>query len=428
MPDDDPAILGGDPVSPDDWPERNTVGKEEKQALIEVAESGTLSGFRAASDEEFHGGPQVKGLADDFRDYFDADHAVPFNSLTSGLFAAVAALNVGPGDEVIVPPYTMASTATAAVVNGAVPVFADIDPETHCLDPQSVRGRVTPRTQAVIPVHLFGHPADMDAIMEIADDHDLGVIEDCAQAPAGRYKGELVGTIGDVGGFSLNRHKTIQCGEGGVMITDDADLALRMKLKRNHGEVLVEDFGVTDVINTFGGNTRMTEMAGAVGRAQLRKLDDLTERRVRLARHLDEGLEDVDGITPHTLDHPESKHVYYFYPMRYDAETVGLPRERFVEAVRAEGIHLRQGYVEPLYRLPMFRERAAFKGGFPWSADAYDGEVSYEDGICPNCEAAYEKELLFGKFCRHPLTEEHADQVVRAFEKVVENADRIRAA
>jgi dTDP-4-amino-4,6-dideoxygalactose transaminase len=323
----------------------------------------------------------------------------------------------------------MAASVTCVVAYGGIPVFADIGPESYCLDPRSIEERITPRTRAIVVVHLFGYPADMDAIMAIAERHDLTVIEDCAQAPGARYKGRLVGTIGHIGGFSLNRHKTIQAGEGGMMITEDPDLALRMQLIRNHGEVSVGAMDVEDIANTFGGNTRMTELEAAVAREQLRKLDRLNDARVKLASYLDGRLDDIPGIEPQRVAHPSDRHVYYLYVMHYDENVIGIPRNLFVEAVRAEGIELRHSYVKPIYLEPMFQQKRAFtKGQFPFASEFHDAQVSYDKGICPVTEAAYERELIFGSFVRWPLTEQHMDQIADAFAKVIANRDALLAA
>jgi perosamine synthetase len=423
------ALLGGTPVNSEPWPVSNTIGEEEKKAVMAVLDSGVLSGFRAVPGEDFYGGPQVRGLENEWSAYFGVSHSVSFNSLTSGLFAAVGASCIGPGDEVIVSPYTMAASVTCVVAYGGIPVFADLDPESYCLDPVSIEERITPRTKAIVIVHLFGYPSDMDRIMDIANRYNLTVIEDCAQAPAGQYRGRYVGTIGHIGGFSLNRHKTIQAGEGGMMITEDPELALRMQLIRNHGEVTVEAFGLEDVANTFGGNTRMTEMEAAVAREQLKKLDGLNAARIRLAHHLDRRLTEIPGIEPQRVQHTGDKHVYYLYTMHYDESIVGLPRDLFAEAVRAEGVELREAYVKPIYLEPMFQQKRAFsKGQFPFSSEFHDANVSYDKGICPVTEAAYEHELIFGSFVRWPLTESHMDQVADAFKKVIANRDVLLAA
>lgn len=419
-----PALLGGVPVCATPWPDTNTIGDEEKRAVCEVIDSGVLSGFRGVAGADFLGGPRVRALESAWARFFKVKHAVSFNSLTSGLWAAVGAAGVGPGDEVIVSPFTMQASATCPLPWGGIPVFADIDPETYCLDPRSVEACITPRTRAVVLVHLFGYPAALDEILAIAQRHGLKVIEDCAQAPAARYKGAYVGGVGDIGGFSLNYHKTIHSGEGGVMVTNDDDLALRLQLIRNHGEACVADMGVRPIANTFGGNFRMTELEAAVAGEQLKKLDRLTEIRVSLARYLDSGLSSVPGITPQRLRHSADRHVYYFYAMHYDEAVCGLPIGVFVRAVRAEGIELRSGYCRPIYWEPLFQQQIAFSNGhFPF--DRAERPLSYARGLCPVTERVHERELIFGKFCRWPLTEAHIDQVIAAFTKVLAHRDAL---
>ena len=420
------ALFGGQPINSEPWPVSNAIGEEEKRAVMEVLDSGVLSQFRAAPGEDFLGGPNVRQLEEAWAQYFGVKHAVSFNSLTSGLFAAIGAAGIGPGDEVIVSPYTMTASATCAITYGGIPIFADIDPVTYCMDPVSIEAQISPRTRAIVIVHLFGHPADMNAVMAIANKHGLMVIEDCAQAPAAKYKGRYVGTMGQIGGFSLNYHKTIHSGEGGVMVTDDDDLALRLQLIRNHGEVSTEGLGVTEVANTFGGNTRMTEIEAAIGREQLRKLDWLTDTRSRLATYLNSALAGIPGITPQPIQDLDDRHVYYFYLMDYQAHAAGLPRERFVEAVRAEGVELRQAYLRPIYWEPMYQQKKAFnKGQFPFVSEFHDSVPNYDVGLCPVTEAAFATDLIFGNFCRWPLTEAHVDQVVAAFHKVLEHKEEL---
>ena len=423
------ALLGGPPVCSEPWPPYNPIGEEEKKAVAEVLESGVLSQFRGTAGADFLGGPNVQALEEAWAGHFGTRYAVSFNSLTSGLQACIGAALVEPGDEVIVPPLTMVASATSVIFYGGVPVFADLDPESLCLDPESVRRQITPRTRAIVVVHLFGYPADMDALMEIAAEHDLVVIEDAAQAPAARYKGTYTGTIGDMGGFSLNYHKTIHSGEGGVIVTNDDDYAQRLRLIRNHGEACVEAMGVTELANTFGGNYRMTEIEAAIARCQLAKLEALTRPREELARYLDERLEDIEGLRPQRTVHPGDRHVYYFYPMFYDAEATGIPRSLFAEAVRAEGIELRDWYARPVYWEPMYRQKIAIGSGhFPFRSPYVDREVDYPEGLCPVAEQAYGERLLFGKFCRTPLTERHCDEVVGAIQKVLEGRDQLSEA
>ena len=257
------AINGGTPVRTAPFPRYNTIGSEEKQAVMEVLEDGVLSQFLGTWHPDFYGGPRIQKLEKEWAEYFGVKHAVTVNSATSGLYAAVGAAGVGPGDEVIVSPYTMAASATAALVYGAIPVFADIDPDIYCLSPRSIRERITPSTRAIIVVDIFGHPADMDEIMAIAAEHNLAVIEDNAQGPGALYNGKYAGALAHMGVFSLNYHKTIHTGEGGVIVTDDDELAERLQLIRNHAEVVVRGKGVQNLVNMVGFNYRMTEIEAA---------------------------------------------------------------------------------------------------------------------------------------------------------------------
>ncbi len=393
------ALLGGTPICETPWPVTNTIGPEEKREVLEVLESGVLSGFRAGAGEEFLGGVKIRRLEREWAARFESRHAVSFNSLTSGLIAAIGAIGIGPGDEVILPPLTMSASATSVLFYGGVPVFADIEPDTFGLDPRSVRQRITSRTRAILVVHLFGCPADMEGLLAVARDHRLPLIEDCAQAPGATYRGRGVGTLGDMGGFSLNIHKTIHCGEGGVLITDSDEWAQRLRLIRNHGEVAVEGLGLANWTNIFGGNFRMTELEAAVACAQLKKLDGLTEHQIHLASYLTAGLSEIPGLRLPPPTQEGTQRVYYVYPMRFDRQVWGISRELFLRAVQAEGVPLRADYQRPIYLEPIFRRRCP-------------------QAFCPVAEKLHQEELVFGRFCRWPLSEHHMDRIVAAFRKV----------
>ena len=329
------ALHGGTPVRTKLFPRHNTIGEEEKRAVHEVLERGVLSQFLGTWHKHFYGGPQVRGLEEDWARSVGARHAIAVNSNTSGLIAAVGAAGLGPGDEVIVSPYTMTASALAPLIYGAVPVFADIEPEHFCLDPASVAAAITPRTRAIIVVHIFGQPAAMDEILVLARQHRLTVIEDCAQSPSATLNDRPLGVLGDMGVFSLNYHKHIQTGEGGIVTTNDDRLAERLHLIRNHGEAVVEAKGVTEVQNTFGYNFRMTEIEAAIGREQLKKLPDLIRRRLENVAYLNQRLMGLPGLRTAPL-RAGARHVYYVHPLLFDQETVGVSRSDFITALRAE--------------------------------------------------------------------------------------------
>src|SRR5262245_8466773 len=233
------AFLGGPPVRRIPFAPRQTIGAADKRAVLAVMDSGVLSGFYGSPGAKFLGGPKVREFEARWAEKFRYRHAVAVNSGTSGLMAAVGAIGIGPGDEVICSPYTMSASATCVLFYGGVPVFADIDPETMCLDPLSIAQRITPRTKAILVVHLFGRAAPMNEIVALARRHRLKVIEDAAQAPGALQDGRPVGALGDIGVFSLNYHKHIHTGEGGVIVTDDDELAERSRMIRNHGENVI---------------------------------------------------------------------------------------------------------------------------------------------------------------------------------------------
>lgn len=268
------AIYGGEPVRTQPFPVYHSMGAEEKQAVMDVLDGKVLSAFLGTWSDNFYGGPRVRELEEAWAEYFNVKHAVSVNSATSGLYAAVGAAGINPGDEVIVAPYTMIASATAALVYGGIPVFADIDPDIFCITPDSIRDRITPYTRAIIVVDLFGHPADMDEIMVIARENNLVVIEDAAQAPGAKYHGRNAGTLADIGVFSLNYHKTIHSGEGGIVVTENDEIAERVRLIRNHAEVVVGNKGTQNLVNMVGFNFRMTEIEAAIANEQLKKLED----------------------------------------------------------------------------------------------------------------------------------------------------------
>lgn len=418
------AIEGGTPVRSRPFPAYRTIGEAERRAVLEVLDSGVLSQFVGVDGPDFLGGPRVQALEAAWAETMGARFAVAMNSATSGLYAAVGAGRVGPGDEVIVSPYTMSASAVAAVVYGAIPVFADVDPVTFCLDPESVRSRITAKTRAIIGVDLFGHPAAWHELESIGRAHDLILIEDAAQAPGARLNGKCAGTFGHMGVYSLNYHKTIHCGEGGVVVTDDPDLAERLRLIRNHAEAVVKARRPTDLVNMVGFNYRMTEIEAAIALEQLKKLEDLLAPRIAAADFLTDRLAKLPGISPPKVA-AGVRHGYYVYAITIDPASAGCDRDWLVAALRAEGIPLHPGYVAPLYRQPLYREGIAFgPHGFPLRQA--DGELRrYPDGLCPVTEDLHERRLAYLTLVHAGMTDADLDDVARGFEKVLAHAPRL---
>ena len=416
------AIHGGVPVRTAPFSAYRTIGEEEKRAVAEVLDSGVLSSFLGTWAPDFFGGPRIRKLEQEWADYFGVAHAVSMNSATSGLYAALGAAGIGPGDEVIVSPYTMSASAAGPLIYNAIPVFADINPDTFCLSAETIRAVLTPRTRAVVVVDIFGHPAEMDAIMALAEEHGLVVIEDCAQAPGATLNGRYAGTLGHMGVFSLNYHKHIHSGEGALVVTDDAKYAERLQLIRNHAEVVIQNKGGTpDLTNMLGFNYRMTEIEAAIASEQLKKLDGLLTARIARADQLTAALADVPGIRPPVV-RPGATHAYYLYVMRYDAAEVGASRAEFAAALTAEGVPIAQGYVAPIYLQPLYQQRILFGGtGSPWTDPAYTGDVRYTQGICPIVERMHDEEVIYTNVIHAQTSEQDVADVAAAIAKVVDH-------
>ncbi len=418
------AILGGAPTVADPLPIFNTIGDDEKKAVLDVLDNGLLSGFYGSPGREFLGGPAVRALEDEWCELFECRHAVSVNSATSGLVAAMGAIGIAPGDEVIVPAWTMSATAVAPIAYGGVPVFVDVEDATYCLDPEKVAAAITPETRAIIAVNLFGHPAELIALRALADSKGLYLVEDNAQGPLAREHGRYAGTIGHIGVFSLNVHKHLQCGEGGICTTEDDDLAARLQMIRNHGENVAGVEGEINLANTFGYNLRMTETTAAIARAQIARADSIINGRIEIARALSKGIAGTTGIAiPH--ERKDCDHAFYLWTLRLDAETLGVSRRTMQRALAAEGFPSFEGYVAPLYRLPMFRERQAIgKNGFPFGNSGPD----YAEGLCPVTERLHDTEALVYEVCAWDPTSGQQQQMVDAVHKVVEHRTALRDA
>ncbi len=416
------AILGGSPLITKPFRHYNSVGEKEIQSTIRVLRSGVLSKFVGAPGDDFYGGPMVRDLEEAWRSKIGAKHAVSVNSATSGLFAALGAIGIGPGDEVIVPPYTMSATVMAPLVYGGIPVFADVEPDTFCIDPAAVKAKITSRTKAIIAVNLFGQPAALAELRILADSHNIKLIEDNAQSPLAMEGDKYAGTVGDIGVFSLNYHKHIHTGEGGICVTNDSELCQRLQLIRNHGENLVESLGVSNLTNLIGYNYRMTELCAAVGIHQLEDAEVHIDRRTKVASYLSEAVEQLPGITP-PKTRVNCKHVFYAWACRYDEEVVGVSREVFGKALAAEGFPHSRGYVKPLYLLPIFQKRIGIgREGYPFNLT----QEAYVEGMCPVVEQLHNKELLEFHVCAFDLAADDLDLLSECFRKMFRNIDELR--
>jgi dTDP-4-amino-4,6-dideoxygalactose transaminase len=343
---------------------------------------------------------------------------------------------VEPGEEIIVSPYTMCASATAPLVFNSVPIFADIEDEYFCLDPKSVEERITPRTRAIIVVDIFGLPYDVDAINSLAKKHGLYVIEDAAQAPGATYNGKFAGTLADIGVYSLNYHKHIHCGEGGIVVTDNDELADKVRLIRNHAEAVVEGKGVNDLTNMIGFNFRMPEMEAAITRCQVKKLAKLLEKRLENCRYLERRLAQFPSIILPKVRNSYT-HSYYVHACKFKEDVAGISRDAFIEAVKAElppfklreaeGVKLSCGYVKPLYLQPLFQKKIVYGSkGFPFKFSGHQGSAVYSEGICPVVERMHKKQVFIHEFIQPQMSQEDLDDVVMAFDKVYNNIKELR--
>lgn len=427
------SILGGQQIRKIPFQNRVSMGENEKNAVIEVMNSDILSGFVGAAGIFFDGGKEVKKFENLWKDKYNFKYAISTNSWTTGLQTAVGAIGIEPGDEVICSPFSMSASATCVLFYGGIPLFADIDPDRFSIDPISIESLISPRTKAIIVVHLFGYPADMDSILNLAKKFNLKIIEDCAQAPGVLYKNKPVGTIGDIGGFSLNFHKHIHCGEGGLLVTNDENLSLRSKLIRNHGENATEAYNIEDISNTIGSNYRLTEIQAAIASVQFTKLSNFLEHRKVLGEYLNKRLENINGLKIQKIE-AGSTHSYYMYPILYNENILEIPRNLFLRAVSAElpnpnywdTTPLAEGYVKPLYLNPIYQKKIAIGNkGFPfnWNKNI---NYNYSKGICPVAERLHEKEILLSPLIREGLEISDIKDFADAIEKVLENINDLK--
>jgi len=366
------------------------------------------------------GGSRKKEFEEKFASYQHAKYGVAVTSGTAALEVSLRALGIGCGDEVIVPPYTFMATVTTVFYVNAIPIFADIDPESYTIDPKSVESVISERTKAILPVHISGRPADMDALLSIAKKNNLYILEDACQAWGSEWRGRRVGAIGDIGVFSFQSSKNITSGEGGMIVTNDYDLYVKAWSLHNCGRLLQ---GPWYEHHLPGGNYRMTEFQAAVLLAQLERFDEHTETRMNNARYLNRSLSKIDGIKPLKDDERITRNAYHLYIFRFDPEAFGgISKATFAKALQAEGIPVSVGYSRPLYKEPYFD---CFKK-CPLSCPYYGKSVDYSKVKLPVTERACYVE---GLWLRHYVllgSRDDMDDIVAAFEKVKENVDELK--
>jgi dTDP-4-amino-4,6-dideoxygalactose transaminase len=406
------------------------IGGRERELLLDAFESCSWSGFRAGAsgdvreicatpsstardlhDVRYLGGRYVRLLESLFAARAGTTFAIACNSATSGLVMAFGALDLEPGDEVLVPCMSFHATATAILAFQAVPVFVEVDPYSFCIDPIDAAAKITPRTRAIVAVHLGGVPADMAAIVDLASRHDLKAIEDCAQSLGARIDGVETGAIGDAGIYSLTETKSITCGEGGVVVTNDVRIATKCRLIRNHGEGAADDsWSDEELANVVGMNFRLTELQAAIAVAQFEQLDERNLVRNENAQALIDGLAPFPQFIPQRLA-ANAERACYMPKFRYTGASPS--RDELVRLLAGEGIPAFGGYRRLLHENAIFARRIAFgTGGAPFTA-----ATRYGTGTCPRSEAL-NRELLWFPFVNPPNTIDDMRDAVRAIEKV----------
>ncbi len=400
------AITGGTPVraTPQEqlvWPQHD---QAECDALARVADSG-----------QWQQGPEVAEFEEMFAAYQHAQHAICASNGTVTMEIALRAFGVGAGDEVIIPPLTFCATGLCVLMVGAVPVFADVERHNSNLCPKAFEAAITDRTRAVIPVHIGGTPADMDGIMEVARKHDIKVIEDAAHAHGCEWKGTRVGAIGDIGSFSFQSEKMMVSGDGGIMTTNDDDYAALCKSLRT--------FGYKSPKPLMTSNWRMGEFQAAVLKVQFSRLDDqIAHKMDNLDRFLDR-LKEIDGIT-YEMDERVTRLNGYTVSLIYEAEKFkGLHRDKFLEALKAEGYTMTASYTNPLYKGRLYQEKAF---GASWVVEKLGQKVDYSNVCCPVAEKlAAEERITVGHHYNLMGDKKDIDGLVDAIIKVQQNVEEI---
>ena len=399
---DTPAIAGGKPAKSKPYGKFKRYGDEEMQQLKEALDQGSL--FYAH-------GKKVFALEKAFAQKVQAKHAVASTSCTAAIHAACMGAGISPDDEVIVPPITDMGTVLPVMWQGAVPIFVDLDPRTYNLDPSAVEKAITPKTKAIIPVHLAGNACDMKALKAIADKHKLWMIEDCAQSHGCTYDGKPVGTVGQMGCFSYNEFKHISCGDGGITVTNDEKLAVKLRLATDKGYNRAPNITRRDP--TFmAANYRMTELQGAVALAQLAKLDFIVNSRRSWCERLTKRLANFPGILlPRTQEGCE--HSYWFYMLRAVPDELGASTDEFTSALKAEGLPVAAHYIQrPVYQYPLFTDHSAFEHGeHPYK------RIDYKNVKCPVAEKILETCVILS--INEGYTDQDLEETVKGFERVV---------
>jgi dTDP-4-amino-4,6-dideoxygalactose transaminase len=400
------------------WPQFSEKGKK---AILQPLESGQVNYWTGTRGMEF----EEKWAA-----FHGVQFAISCNSGTSALHTALAAMGIGPGDEVIVPSYTFIASSFCVVQAGAIPVFADVNKNDHCISPKDIEKKITKRTKAIIPVHLYGNICDMDPIMALAKKHKLLVLEDCAQAHGGTYKGRKVGTIGHAGAFSFCQSKSFTTGgEGGAVITDDEEIGWQCRSFRDHGYDVRERMRLLEleaklpyIHNRVGYNYRLTEMQSILGIYELERFENWNlKNRQRNGQILIDELSNVPQIMYLPVHNEKRRNGFFVFPMTLDLKKLNCDIKTFLAALTAEGVPNHPVFWPQCYAERAYREHNGFgaKAKFPFRSKEYTtpASVQYKNVVCEN--AAWHQDRTFITVVHPTLGVSHMKQIARGIKKVI---------
>ncbi len=409
------AILGGTPTRSEPYPDWPVYDERDIAAVTAVIQSRRWGGFP-------YPGPQTAEFARRFAELQGGDASIPAVPMANGtvtMEVALRAVNIGWGDEVIVPAYTFQATAAAPMAAGAIPVIVDIDPDTYCIDPEAVEAAITPRTRAVIPVHLGAQMADMDAILDIAERHDLVVVEDCAHAHGARWNGRGAGTLGHFGSFSLQSSKTLSVGEGGILLCRSPELAERAASIIDCGRAK----DASERNYTLGANYRMTELQAALANVALERFPEQARQREHMAAYMDEALSEIPGVRILKRDPRHTTRSFYRYIFAIDPQVFGVDHRIVCAALDAEGVSCWEGYAA-MHHYDLFQpglSKLAVPSAFPEHFDF--ARMSF-----PEAERACEREAIWLDESIFRAGHQGVDDAVAALSKIQENASELVAA
>jgi len=404
------AIDGGQPVRTKSFPSGKKVGKEELEQLEQVIASGNM----------FHGA-KVKEFREGFAEMYGSKYCVSSTSGTSSIHVGIAMVNPNPGDEIITSPITDIGTVIPIIYQNCIPIFADIETYTWNMDAADLEHKITDKTAAIIPIHLFGNAVDMDPIMEVARKHKIPVIEDCSQAHRSTYKGKLVGTIGDIGCFSLQQSKHMTTGDGGMTITDNNDYGARGTFFVDKG--WQRAFPGARQYTMLGMNYRMTELQAAVGIAQLGKVEQVTDLRNRNGDLLSELISDVKGIRVQGVIEG-SKHTYWQYGFTVEKDA-NFSADEFSSALKKEGISSGAHYIgKPIFLCQQALVHKTIFGNsqHPFDLPTARQDIEYAEGMCPVTEDILNR--MVTAHISQFLEEEDVRDIARGIRKVAEGLAR----